>query len=115
MVDYAGAGAILGLCFLLTHVVAPVTTVIGAIMAARTPRGELCPRGAMKIAFWIAAPWLTTAIVLAAVGFDPVDAFLHFEGLLRPVPTVSLFGAAVVAVGVVIRCRRGAEPDAASD
>ena len=100
MADYLDAAAILGLCFLLTHFAAPATTLIGAIIAARTRRAELCPRGALKIALWIAAPWLATLLTLAAVGPDPIDAILNFDGLIGPVPTVSLLGAAAVAIGV---------------
>jgi hypothetical protein len=107
MVNDAAAGAIMGLCFLLTHIAAPVMTVIGAVMAARTPRAELRWRGAAKIAWWIAAPWLATALVLATVGVDPLDAFLHDDGLNGPVPTMSLVGAVAVGVGIAVRCRRG--------
>jgi hypothetical protein len=102
----------MGVCFLLTHIVAPITTVIAAMMAVRTRRAELCSRWALKIACWLAVPWLATALVLAVAGFDPVDAFLHFDGLAGPVPMVSLFGAAAVAIGAAVRWRRGADLDA---
>ena len=45
----------------------------------------------------------------------PVDAFVHFDGLLTPVSTVSLCGAGAVAVAIAARWRRGAEPEAAPD
>ncbi len=115
MVNYLDAAAILGLCFFLTHFAAPATTIIGAIVAARTPKAELSPRRVLKITVWIAAPWLVTILALASVGPDPVAAILDIEGFFGPLPVMSLLGAAAVAIGVVVRFRNVTRPEAERD
>ena len=106
MASDANALAIIGLCFLLTHVAAPIATLIAAVMAARTSRADMKARKALTIALWLAAPWMVVASVLAAVGENPIDALLHSDSMGGAIPIASLVVAIAVAIGVVVRWRR---------
>jgi len=103
VVDYGSAAVFFSVFLLWTHVVIPVSTVVGVVIALRMSRSTLRWRSVATVAAWVGIPWLVCLGTLIGVGFDPLHAFVNLEPFNSLLPKLCLGGAAVVAVIVAVR------------